>query len=94
MNIYKLSFVALIFLFSPLSNLYAKQVTINNNGDWVSEVKKLKPGDTAVFTKGRFGTGTYSTATKLFPLKELIINRLHLLDLAHMILFLMVKAVA
>ena len=64
MNIYKLSFVALIFLFSPLSNLYAKQVTINNNGNWISEVKKLKPGDTAVFTKGRFGTGSYSTSNK------------------------------
>lgn len=64
MNIYKLSFVALIFLFSPISNLYAKQVTINNNGDWVSEVKKLRPGDTAVFTKGRFGTGSYSTKNK------------------------------
>ncbi len=60
--------IFLIASLLPLSHLYAKQITIDNNGDWVSELKKLKPGDTAIFTKGRFGAGSYAYRNKIITI--------------------------
>lgn len=64
MNICKLIFICLVATLISFSSLQAKQVTINNNGDWVSKLAQLKPGDTAVLKNGRFSTGSYSGRAK------------------------------
>ncbi len=64
MNISKLIFISFITSLFLFSNAQAKQVTIRNSGDWLSQLKQLKPGDTAVLTNGRFSTGSYSARAK------------------------------
>ena len=64
MNISKLIFICFVVSLTSISTIQAKQININNTGDWVSKLSQLKPGDTAVLKSGRFSTGSYSGRAK------------------------------